>query len=120
MVSLLAGLSFILVLAIRASGQIQPIELMAYDFMLAKQAIKQPVEQRISMIWINDADQRRYGWPLSDALLADTLETLEKYQPRAIGVDLYRDIPVPQEKGAGYERFQQVIKDNKNIVLITK
>ncbi len=35
------------------------------------------------------------GWPLRDGQLAKLLERLTAWKPRAIGVDLYRDIPEP-------------------------
>src|SRR3712207_8468648 len=41
------------------------------------------------------SDLKKIGkWPIPDAVLAKLIEKLKAQQPRAIGLDLYRDIPV--------------------------
>ncbi|NJO71361.1 MAG: EAL domain-containing protein [Oscillatoriales cyanobacterium RM1_1_9] len=45
---------------------------------------------------ITEADIRLQGqWPLSDQVIAQTLENINQYQPRAIGLDIYRDVSQP-------------------------
>lgn len=120
MALLLAHLVFVLVLGMRSFGHLQALEFTAYDFMLAQQAQQQPIDEHISLVWLTDADQRSWGWPLSDAHLARLLETLLEQQPRVIGLDLYRDMPVPYNKGEGYERLVKVLRENTNIITIMK
>ncbi len=120
MALLLAHVAFLMVLGMRHLGYLQALELTAYDFMLAQQAQQQPIDERISMVWLTDADQRRWGWPLSDEHLAQLLDTLQQQEPRAIGLDLYRDMPVPYNKGAGYTRLVKVLRDNAHIIAIMK
>jgi len=117
---LLAHLVFAAVLGLRALGQLQSPEMLAYDFVLARQAAQQAPDPRITLIWLTDADQRAWGWPLSDAHLAQLLDTLLQAQARAIGLDLYRDMPVPPDKGSGYARLSQLLKNHAEIIGITK
>ncbi len=120
MALLLAHLVFASVLTLRGLGYLQTLELTAYDLMLAQHAQQQPINQHISLIWLTDSDQREWGWPLSDEHLAQALENLLRYKPRAIGLDLYRDMPVPYNRGAGYERLEKLLREHPSIVGIMK
>ena len=55
-------------------------------------------------------------WPLSDARLAQVLRILTQYQPRAIGLDLYRDVPVPP----GHEELRAILVGNRHIISAMK
>jgi adenylate cyclase len=72
------------------------------------------------MVLANDEDQRQWGWPLSDKDLARLLENLLSQQPVAIGLDIYRDLPVPLAGGPDYEHLTQVFKNNENFYAIMK
>ena len=49
----------------------------------------------ITVIGINEADIKRYGWPLDDSLLCRALQRLDDLGAKAIGLDLYRDQAKP-------------------------
>lgn len=103
------------VLGLRYLGQLQQLELLAYDQMVRLQPDKGP-DSRLLVVAITEADirsQRR--WPLSDQTLSQAIANLQRHQPVAIGLDIYRDIP--QEPG-----HQQLVKQFKasNIIGITK
>jgi diguanylate cyclase (GGDEF)-like protein/PAS domain S-box-containing protein len=50
----------------------------------------------VVIIAIDEASLWQVGkWPLPDAIMAQLLEKLHTYQPRAIGLNIYRDLPVP-------------------------
>ena len=73
---------------------LQPLDLAVYDVLRvawAGRAAASPVV----VIGANESDIGRWGWPLHDEDLANILERLLAWKPRAIGVDLYRDRPVP-------------------------
>ncbi len=83
-------------LTVRYSGLLQPAELGVYDQMLRLRP-QEPPDARILVITITEADvqaqpQRRGS--LADGSLAKLLAKLEPAQPRAIGLDIYRDFPV--------------------------
>lgn len=112
---LLANLVFSILIGLRISGTLQPVELLAYDFGLRIRPA-QPLDHRVVLIGFTESDIHAFGYPASDELLARILEKLTDSGARAIGVDIYRDIPVPP----GSARFAAILKRNPDIVWITK
>ncbi|MCC5618542.1 CHASE2 domain-containing protein [Nostoc sp. CHAB 5836] len=89
-----------LVIGVRYWGYLQTSELQAFDhFMqLRSQLVTEQPDERILIITIDEADiqyQMNKGmqmrWSLSDQALAQLLEKLNKYEPRTIGLDIYRN-----------------------------
>lgn len=121
MVALLVGhLVFASLLGLRAAGILQTLELSAYDFLLWTRSISTSFDPRITIIWATDEDQRQLGWPLADDKLAQLFEILLAYEPDSIGLDIYRDLPVPLEGGAGYTALSKIFKQHDNIFAIKK
>ena len=56
-------------------------------------------------------------YPIHDDKLAELLRKLEADQPAVIGLDIWRDIPVPKS-GVGLQEFNQVLQAHSNIVAI--
>ncbi len=120
-VALLVGhLVFVSVLGLRSAGILQILELSAYDFLLWTRSISSSFDSRITIIWATDEDQRQLGWPLADDKLAQLFQTILAYEPDSIGLDIYRDLPVPLEGGAGYEALADILKKHNNIFAIRK
>lgn len=120
-VALLVGhLVFASVLGLRATGMLQSLELSAYDFLLWTRSISTTFDPRITIIWATDEDQRQLGWPLSDEKLAQLFAIILKYEPDSIGLDIYRDLPVPLEGGEGYRAWEQILKGHDNVFAIRK
>jgi adenylate cyclase len=121
-----AALVFAALAGLRGAGLLQPLELAAYDrFVRAREPL--PVEESpVVIVRIREEDIGRFGHPLSDALLARALENLLAAEPRAIGVDLYRDAPVPRRPEGGidstpdYERLAETVTRTDRVVLIHK
>ena len=83
-------------LGLRALGLIESLEFAAYDLCMRLRADDSGADSRIVLITVTEDDIRKIGqWPLTDEILAQPLEIPSRSQPRAIGVDIYRDIPVP-------------------------
>jgi adenylate cyclase len=74
------------------------------------------LDTRIALVTETEEDLQRWGYPLSDDVLAQILERLGAHGARVIGVDKYRDIPVPP----GTERLTQALKKNPDIVWVTR
>lgn len=87
--------AFLAVMLLRVPGAFEGQELLAYDFMVAARAGEAAPDSRVAIVAVDDADILRWGWPLTDELLARTLETLQAAGPAVIGIDLYRDIAYP-------------------------
>lgn len=110
-------LVFLVVIWLRSSGKLQFLELAAYDYYLNSHSKSFPQDSRIVLIKITEEDiQRRRCWPLTDATLARLLNILISYNPRVIGLDIYRDIPVPP----GEAELTSVFSKNHKIVTIEK
>ncbi|MEC4894347.1 MAG: adenylate/guanylate cyclase domain-containing protein [Oscillatoria sp. PMC 1051.18] len=104
-----------LLLGVRQFGWLQPLELAAYDRLMRSQS-SLPPDSRLLVVAITEADLREQGqWPLSDRTLAQLLAELQKYQPKVIGLDLYRDIPQPPGNEALLKQLQE-----ENVVAIEK
>lgn len=89
-----------LVTGIRYVGILQPFELKSFDHLMALRPIEKP-DPRLLLVTIDEADiqyqnqlQMPIRWSLSDQALLQLLEKLEQYQPRTVGIDIYRDFPV--------------------------
>src|SRR5881628_224666 len=81
---------------LRMTSVLEPWELLAYDWSMKTRPSVRALDSRIMLIGITEQDIQAMGrWPLTDATLARALDKLLQHQPRAIGIDIYRDIPVP-------------------------
>ena len=89
-------------LGVRHLGILQSMELQAFDHLMQRRPAEGP-DARLLVVTVTEADiQAQKNEPrrgsVSDRSLSQLLEKLESYQPRAIGLDIYRDFPV----GANY------------------
>ncbi len=92
-----------LVGGLRFTGALQSVELQAFDQMMRSRPSEEP-DHRLLLVTIDDTDlanQRRNGESLkgtsiSEKSLNQLLVKLKQYQPRAIGLDIYRDFPAEQ------------------------
>ncbi len=117
---------FAFLLVARATGSLEALELPWYDLQLQR-ASRAPINPPpIALVLIQEDDIRRFGHPLPDDLLRQLLERLLAAEPRAIGVDLYRDQPVPLADGdpqldtPAYRELGAVVKGDPRIVMTMK
>ena len=89
-----------LIVGIRYLGWLQPLELSAYDRLMHIRPIETP-DERLLLITIDEADIQYQNqqnmslrWSLADEALARLLMKIKPYQPRTIGIDIYRDFAV--------------------------
>ncbi|MCW6053134.1 CHASE2 domain-containing protein [Lyngbya sp. CCAP 1446/10] len=80
------------VIVMRWFGFLQVWEWTAFD-RFVRWRPPEPMDSRITIVEINEADLQKYGYPMSDAVLAQLLQKLHAGKPRAIGLDIYRDLP---------------------------
>ena len=99
----------------RVHGWLQPFELLIYDGLRVVWAGQEP-SNRILLVGGTEDDVTDFDWPLRDGELADLLERIASWNPRVIGVDIYRDKPKPP----GTERLAEVLARHKEIVWIFK
>ncbi|HKA16363.1 MAG TPA: CHASE2 domain-containing protein [Myxococcota bacterium] len=85
--------------AARAAGWLEWADLRLYDAAVAVRAGAAAERPPITLVRIREEEIHRHGHPLPDAVLARALEQIARAHPSAIGVDLYRDVPVGDRAG---------------------
>lgn len=116
-VGALPGLMVIaLVIFLRVLGGLEFFERFAFDLMLRVRPAE-PVDDRILVIGITEADIRAIGqYPIPDQALADLIQTVQRNQPAAIGLDIFRDLAVEP----GHDALVQVYQTTPELVAIDK
>ena len=124
------------ILSPAVAGWIEPMELAVYDFTMQRRP-SEGADPRLFVIGITNEDivaqrengellarrslsEQSYGQTfetsLSDHSLARLLNTLEQYQPRVVGLDLYRDFAAAPDQKALSSR----LKGDANLIAICK
>jgi diguanylate cyclase (GGDEF)-like protein len=105
-----------LVIAANSLGIFQLLEWATFDqFFRFRPPI--PIDSRIVIITIDESDINNAGqWPISDAVLAKLIEKIKVQNPAAIGLDIYRDLPVPP----GNAELVKVLESTPNLIGVKK
>lgn len=82
------------VIFVRSLGLLQPWELAIYDQFIRWRP-PEPRDNRIVIVGIDEEDLQKFGFPIPDGKMAELLQKIAAEKPLAIGVDLFRDLPVP-------------------------
>lgn len=105
-----------IVIALRFLGWLQPWEWAALDQSFRWRPLE-PTDKRIVIVGISEEDLKKVGqWPMTDAVLAKLLEKVKAQNPRAIGLDLYRDLSV----APGNAELVKVFETTPNLIGIEK
>ncbi len=99
-----------LITGIRHLQWLQPLELAAYDYLVRSRAATTP-DNRLLVVKVTEDDIQRQGYPLPDATVNKLLVKLESYQPRVIGLNIYR----PQQTN-----FGDGVKNKEDIIGVCK
>jgi len=118
LISLALGLiACLVIIGLRGAGFLQFVELANYDVYLRLKEQQSIPEPRIVLIQTVEEDiQKLAEWPLSDQSMVKVFKKLLAKNPRTIGVDLYRDIPVPP----GSDELNKLLSSEKRIIVIEK
>lgn len=105
-----------LIISLRLTGTLQLLEWAALDQFFQLRPFE-PADPRIAIVEINEVDIKKAGqWPISDRVLAQVIEKIKQQKPTAIGLNLFRDLPVPP----GNEDLVKVFKTTPNLIGIEK
>lgn len=111
-VILISTLSFALVTLLRLTGKLTTEEFKVYDWMLYNRKAAD-IDNRIVIVGITEKDIENYKiYPFPDQLYAELLEKIKIHNPRVIGFDIIRDIPV----NPGYEKLVKQYKTTPNLI----
>ncbi|MBD2465109.1 CHASE2 domain-containing protein [Oscillatoria sp. FACHB-1407] len=96
------------VLLLRQLGALEGAELSAYDTLMQLRQTND-FENRLLVVGISETDiQTRNEFPIEDGTLAQLLERLLENQPRAIGIDIARDVP----QGNNRDALLQILEES--------
>lgn len=108
-----------LVTGVRSLGILEPWELKAFDQLMRVRPDEGP-DKRLLLVTITENDvqsqplEERGAASLSDRSLDRLLNKLEQYQPKAIGLDIYRENPV----GAEYRNLKARMQKSERFITI--
>ena len=89
-----------LIILARALGLLEAVEWQALDRFLRWRPAELK-DERLLIVGIDEADIQQIGqYPISDGDLAQLIEALAQHNPRVIGVDLYRGVPIEPSNAA--------------------
>lgn len=105
-----------IVIAGSLGGLFQQMEWSAFDHFISLRP-QEATDPRLVIVTINESDIQHVGsWPVDDAILANAIEKIEQQKPRAIGLDLYRDLPVEP----GHQQLVKVFTNTATLFGIEK
>jgi CHASE2 domain-containing sensor protein/nitrogen-specific signal transduction histidine kinase/ActR/RegA family two-component response regulator len=101
-------------------GWFNRLEWQMHDRMVLLQQDKsagKAIADKIVIVTIDEKDIAAVkNWPIPDESLAALLEKIRAQNPRAVGMDLYRDLPV----GKGYDRLKKVFESMPSLIGVEK
>lgn len=112
---MVANLVPLLLLSLRETGWLQSLELSAYDTLVTFFAGSQESD-RVVLVVTTEADINRLGYPIRDNYLAAVLAAVFAGSPKAVGVDLYRDLPM----APGNRELQAIQRAHDNLYWVFK
>lgn len=106
----------IVIILLRLTGSLQSWEWSIYDqFMRLRPPA--PPDPNIVIVGIDEEDVRQVGQAIiPDQVYATLLKKLKAMEPSAIGLDVYRDLPV----NPGHDELIEVFKSTPNLIGIRK
>jgi len=101
-----------LLIILRLSGSLQLLEWAVLDqFFRLRPA--EPIDSRIVIIGISESDIQKIGrWPIPDGIMAQLISKIKQQQPRAIGLDIYRDLQVEP----GHQELIKIFQTTPNLI----
>ena len=103
-------------IGIQFTGAFQFLEWATLDHFFRLRPLEAP-DSRIIVITISESDITEIGdWPISDAVLAQLLDNVHAQKPSAIGLDLYRNLPVEP----GHQDWVKTMKNTPELIGVEK
>ena len=78
---------------------------------------QEALEKRIIVVTIDEPDIKYVKqWPMSDQVMAQLIRNIKAHQPRAIAIDVYRDLPVEP----GHQELVEIFKSTPQLIAVEK
>ncbi|MDZ8258164.1 CHASE2 domain-containing protein [Nostoc sp. ChiQUE01b] len=105
------------ILLLRFGGLLQGGEWNMLDQFFRWRLLLESPEKRIAIVTIDEKDIKKAGkWPIPDRVLAKAIANIKAQKPRAIGLDIYRDLPVEP----GHQDLVNIFQSTPNLYGIEK
>lgn len=106
----------IVVILLRFSGILEPLEWSVYDQYMRWRSLESP-DPRIAIVGLDEADMQSIGQGyVPDGVYAELLRKLIAMEPRAIGLDIYRDLPYQP----GHDQLVEIFQSTPNLIGVEK
>lgn len=119
-------LTSLLIIILRLSGVFELLEWKALDFFFVHRWTEK-LDDRIVLVTITEDDLKALRqYPLSDEVLTNLLNKIKKQKPNVIGLDIFRNFPVPsiannpEENQQAYSNLQKFFRSTPNLIGIAK
>ena len=96
------------------SGVSQNIDLLIFDSLKTRFPKKYLYDSPSIVVGISESDIEKYGWPIDDKYLLQTIQKLDKAESSSIVLDLYRNVGV----GEGAKSLANYSRLNKKVISI--
>ncbi|WP_103670280.1 CHASE2 domain-containing protein [Pseudanabaena sp. BC1403] len=106
----------ILICSLQIFGLFQLLELKFLDRLFQLRS-SEGLEPRIVIVTFDDSDIAKVGkWPFPDDVVAKLITTVKEGNPRLIGLDVYRNLPVEP----GFDELKRVFQSTPNLIVAEK
>ena len=112
--SYLYFLAIISLVVFSAAPFIESLDLLIFDIVTSLSIRKSTPNKHISIIGISETDLKKYKWPIDDKYLCEAIKKIQQFEPKAIGIDIYRDIGIGDKK----QCLIDLINNTRNLVSI--
>ncbi|MBD2215272.1 CHASE2 domain-containing protein [Nostoc linckia FACHB-104] len=106
-------------IGIQKQGVLEALELRVYDQMIQVRPDRGP-DPRLLIVAVTENDIKQWDWPLPSKVLDQILSKLQEYQPRAIGLDIFRDRPVGSDEKNDYQKLLENLQKSDITTSICK
>lgn len=108
----IAGLIAVFVFGVNIAGGFQLLELKILNQFFQWRP-SEGLESRIVIVTYDEFDITKIGkWPFPDTVVAQLIKTIRADQPRVIGLDMYRNLPIEP----GYETLKLIFQSTPNLI----
>ena len=96
-------------------GIFQPLEFKIIDLFFTQH--QEQKDSRITLVTIDDQDLDTIGkYPIPDGMIAQAINNLNVYEPRVIGLDMYRNLSIEP----GTQELSEIFKNTANLIGVEK
>lgn len=102
--------------AFNCLGWLPVSERQLYDYYLRSRPLE-PQDKKIVIVGITEKDIEKLGFPINDDTLASLLTKIKAQNPRAIGLDLHRNVNIGEE---GNQKLDKIFSSTPQLIGVEK